>query len=100
MTTEQQIALAIQQSVSKESEEDEDEMFQTDNKARTEPSHQRMTTAEQITHAIMMSQGGGDSAAELPVPAKGHRRMTTEERIANAISETVVEEVRESKQLS
>jgi len=83
MTTEEQIALAIQQSVSTEDIADEEELFQKADQSPVEPTHQRMTTAEQINRAIQMSETGEDGW--------GHRRLSTEEQIANAINETVVE---------
>jgi len=99
MTTEEQIALAIQQSTVQR--EDEGELFKRADSPKDlhEGAHRRMTTEEQIQNAIQMSnndlgseefESSAGGAASKPV--KTHQRMTTEEQINNAINQTGLNE--------
>jgi len=100
MTTEEQITLAIRQSVMNQEDDQQQETFQTGGqRAKQQNAHRRMTTEEQIDRAIAMSgsndddddatAGGAGTASQPHAAPKGgnqHRRMTTEEQIQRAIS--------------
>lgn len=84
MTTEEQINLAINQSMEKGMEEAQ-QPRPAQPQAAPQKTHRRMTTEEQIQRAISMSTDESAPAQPAKAAPKSHRRMTTEEQIQRAI---------------